>query len=107
MSWLMTPGRKNAAYVLQAYVAPGHDVYVYMMDGSVHLFHARPFIERVVRRLPQFRPLLDEEIFKRSTMVMYGAVSWDLSDTFDTCHCLDIDPCDMMDDELVDDPLAT
>ena len=86
--------------VLQAFPTDDFKVYVYFDDGSIKLFDAAPLL-----KLGEFRKLADPAVFKSAITVLNDTVAWDLTGTFDTTACLDLDPLVLYRCPSVPDPL--
>jgi hypothetical protein len=91
-----------APRVLQVLPAQDYTVYAYFNDGTVHLYNARPLIERG----GVFSVLCDEDLFKNTATVLNHPVAWDISGNRDGYDCLDVDPLTVSCSPEVGDPLA-
>ncbi len=76
--------------VIQAVPMPDRIVKAFFSDGKVVLYDMKPLIARG----GVFKRLNDAAFFGQVT-VMNDTVAWDLSGTFDTTNCIDIDPCEI------------
>ena len=89
--------------VIQALAGDNFTVYVYFLDGTIHLFDAKPLLEKG----GVFTPLRDPDTFRDCLTVLNGTAAWDLDGTHDPCTCIDIDPCSLYEDfPVVSDPLG-
>lgn len=87
--------------VLQVVPTDDFKVYAYMNDGSIHLYDAKPMIERG----GVFSPLADIKTFKEKITVIGYTIAWDLEGNRDEYKCIDIDPFLVFNSPKVEDPL--
>ena len=87
--------------VVQALAGEDSTIYVYFTDGSIHLYDMKPLIARG----GVFARLRDEKFFKEGLTVMNSTAAWDLSGHYDPTDCIDIDPFELYEAEVVEDPL--
>lgn len=74
--------------VIQVKPRDDFKVYVYFNDGKIVLYDMNPSIQsgRV------FEKISNIDIFMDKCTVMNGTLAWDISGTFDSSSCIDIDP---------------
>jgi len=90
--------------VLQVLAGEGRTVYVYFSDGTVRRYDAEPLMG--YGRI--FSHLEGDDFFRKRLTVLNGTLAWDLTGTFDTTKCIDLDPIDVYDHSVVvPDPLET
>ncbi|MDR0919721.1 MAG: DUF2442 domain-containing protein [Oscillospiraceae bacterium] len=87
--------------VYQVIPTDDYKVYVYMNDGSVRLFDAKPLTEKGDRLLA------DINFFKERCAVINGTLAWDVAGNRDPYKCFDVCPdilyeCPMVKDILED-----
>ncbi len=87
--------------VVQSVPGEGRTVYAYFSDGSIHRFDVMPLIEQG----GVFSKLRDEAFFRERITVLNGTVAWDVAGNYDPYHCIDLDPCEIYQEETVSDPL--
>lgn len=78
--------------VVQVLPTNDYKVYVYFADGKIKLYDASELVEKGV-----FKQLKDIELFKKSCTVLNDTLAWDISGTYDSSNCLDIDPNNIYD----------
>lgn len=87
--------------VLQVVPGNNYHVFAYFNDGTVRDYDVFPLI----RRGGVFKKIDNLNIFRKCLTVLNGTVAWDLSGKRDVTQCIDIDPFDVYNSPVVQDPL--
>ncbi len=87
--------------VLQVYPTDDYSIYLYFNDGTVRHFDVKPYIKEGT----VFAPLKDIRIFKEKITIINETVAWDLVGNRDEYQCIDLDPIELYQSPIVDDPL--
>ena len=88
--------------VVPALAGENYTVYAYFTDGTIHLYDMKLLIEKG----GVFARLRNEHFFTESLTVLNSTVAWVLSGHFDPADCIDIDPFELYEAEVVEDPLS-
>ncbi|MBP5468726.1 MAG: DUF2442 domain-containing protein [Candidatus Riflebacteria bacterium] len=86
--------------VLQVVPTDDFKVYAYMNDGSVHLYDVKPLMNSGLF----LEKLSDIKVFKEKITVIGHTIAWDLIGNRDEQNCIDIDPFDVFNSDIVPDP---
>ena len=73
--------------VVQVIPYEDYKVYVYVEDGKIVCYDAKPLLAKKV-----FEPLKNLDFFMNACTILNDTLAWDLSGDRDTTRCLDIDP---------------
>jgi hypothetical protein len=87
--------------VFQVVPTDDYKVYAYMNDGSVHLYDAKHLLND--KGFAKY--LNDINFFKNKIKVIGYTIAWDIASNRDEYKCIDIDPFEVFNSPVVDDPL--
>ena len=88
--------------VLQVVPTDDYKVYAYMNDGSVHLYDAKPLLNGDGTNSKLLRNI---DFFKNNITVIGHSIAWDTTGDRDEYRCIDVDPFDVFNSPVVEDPL--
>ena len=85
-------------------VVPTDDfkVYAYMNDGSVHLYDAKSLLDGDGTNSKLLKNI---DFFKSKITVIGHTIAWDTTGDKDEYKCIDVDPFDVFNSPVVEDPL--
>ena len=89
--------------VVQAIAGKNYTVFAYLNDGSIRLVDMKPFIAKGGNLS---KLLEDRKFFEERLTVLNETVAWDVKGNRDTYSCIDVDPCEIYECEIVADPLG-
>ncbi|HBN83788.1 MAG TPA: DUF2442 domain-containing protein [Clostridiales bacterium] len=84
--------------IVQVVSNENYTVTVYFEDGKIVLYDIAPLLVKEI-----FRPLIDENIFINTCIIMNKSLAWDLEGNRDVGKCIDIDPLTLYALPTIDD----